>query len=105
MTSLFVQADLDLDLADYDLWAIRCMVREGRWMNLTREEQIIAAHLMKRKGMDNREIAERLRTCIDTAQRYTNLKPGLDIDSIPERVSGAKLNRVKISRSDVRGRC
>ena len=99
-------ANLDLDLADYDLWAIRCVVREGRWMNLNREEQIIAVHLLRRKGLSNHQIAARMRIGEDLATKMAlRCVPKIDIDTIPERVMGAPVDNSYLSRSDVRGRC
>lgn len=64
MTSLAVQDD-ELDQVpqdcDLDFWAIQVVVREGRYMSLTRPELIIAIKLMREKGYMPTDIADVVR--------------------------------------------
>lgn len=108
MTSSLAQADEQIELPDYDWWAIQVVVREGRYVNLAMPERIIAAKLMRRKGWEWADIAMALRSTRDAVTKLCNRSDsGLDLDDLiaakPE-IIGAPLPDVGpvMSRSTVR---
>jgi hypothetical protein len=93
---------------DLDLWAIGVVVRENKYMNLTRPEKVVAAQLMRRKGWLPAQIAETLRL---TTQVVTKMlardRTAIDIDELLEAEPDFIGRYVKptpppISRSEVR---
>ncbi len=72
---------------DLDLWAIKVVVRECRYMKLSRTEQVVAARLMRRKGWGTMEIATALRTSTDSVvQMYKRDKINVDLDELVEQM-------------------
>lgn len=71
-----------------DLWAVRIVVREGRFMPLTRSEQIVAAHLMRKKGLSIAEASERLRLSPALTQKLGLRKPPAALDQVGDDVIG-----------------
>lgn len=102
MTSSLAQADAELDLRDFDLYAIQVVVREGKPMRLSRVEQRLAVHLMKAKGIDGGAQAYRLGITTDLVTKFYRQPPPIDLDEVPERVMGAKINRSLITREEAR---
>lgn len=83
-----------------DLWAIQVVVREGARMNLSREEQILAAHLMRAKGFDGRETATRLRISHDLVHKFWGLKPPMPVEDVPTEVIGPLVKKPLVTRAD-----
>lgn len=72
-----------------DLWAVRVVVREGRYMPLSKEERILAAHLLSLKGFTSPQIAERLR--MDNGHAAYHLlrgKPPMPLEEVDPTVYG-----------------
>ena len=57
-----------IDFSTVDMWAIRLVVHEGVKMNLSYEERLIAAWKMRQQGMNQREIAHRLRISMNECE-------------------------------------
>lgn len=107
MTSVLEQVDELTEeqqraLDRLDLWAIQVVVREGKPMRLITREGIIAAQLMRRKGIGTHEQARRLGVTRDLVNRWHTRKACIDIDLIPEYVMGAPEVKVHFTDQDAR---
>ena len=108
MTSNLAQVADAPELPDYDWWAIQVVVREGRYVNLSMPERIIAAKLMRRKGWGWGDIATALRSTKDAVTKLCDRSSaGLDIDYLVEvkpEIIGAPLPDTDpfLSRREVR---
>ena len=103
MTLDLALAEADPDLPDYDWWAIKVVVREGRPMhNLTRDEKVAAAKLMRRKGVDGHTAAHRLGIQQALVNKFWKLPDKFDLDLVPEGVVGAPLPKNLVTREDAR---
>lgn len=90
-------------IADFDLWAIQVVVREGKPMvNLTRREKILASHLMRKKGVDAATAAMRLGVKTSLVHKYWKMPEPIPLDEIPDYVVGATIIKALITRKDVR---
>lgn len=87
---------------DIDLFALRVVVREGRPMALTRDEKIVAAQLMRRKGVDSHTQAYRLGIDYALVHKFWAITAPVDLDGVPADVVGAPLPKYTLTRDDVR---
>jgi hypothetical protein len=89
------------DTQDYDWWAIRVVVREGKPMhNLTRAEKVVAAKLMRRKGIDGLTVSFRLGIKEALVHKFWKLPDPIDMDGIDPSVMGAVIPKPLVSRKD-----
>lgn len=101
MTSSLAQAEAAPAPQDFDWWAIRVVVREGKPMhNLTREEKVVAAKLMRRKGIDGLTCSYRLGIKHALVNKFWKLPDPIDLDDIDPSVMGAVIPKPLVSRAD-----
>lgn len=87
MTAVFDEMTAwELGLEDCDIWAIKVVVREGRYMPLNRTEATIACQLMRRKNVGFAAICLALRMSKGAAVKMCRHdKTGVDIDELIAR--------------------
>lgn len=101
MTSSLAQPEAALDPQDYDWWAIRVVVREGKPMHsLARDEKVVAAKLMRRKGLDGITVSYRLGIKPALVNKYWRMPNPVDLDAIDPSVMGAVIPKPLVSRKD-----
>lgn len=85
------------------MWAVKVVVREGKPMRLNRDEQRLAAHLMKIKGIDGISQAYRLGISHDLVGKFWRMPSPIPLEDVDPEMIGNKIPPTHhISRSDVR---